>query len=65
MDYGELVDVKLKDVRQITENYLAIPFQAVECRLFNARENKEASAEEAKSFFEALYLCKDYNAKVM
>lgn len=65
VDYGETVEVNLQDIRKITEKFLHVPFQAVECRLFTAVENEEMPVEEAKAFFEEMYLCKDFNAKVM
>lgn len=65
VDYGELVDTKLTALRQISEDFLSVPFQAVECRLFNAKENETVPDSEAKDFFEHRYLCKDFNATVM
>lgn len=64
VDYGEVVDVKLSDVRQIEKDFLQVPFQAVECRLFNAIENVNVDAEEAKEYL--MFYLNGYNpAQVM
>lgn len=65
VDFGEVVNVKLSDVRQIEEEFLQVPFQAVECRLFNAAINDNASLVDAKEYMEFHYMCSNYKAKVM
>lgn len=65
VDYGEVVDVKLSDVREIREEFLQIPFQAVECRLFNVTINDNASPVEAKEYMEFHCMCKNYKAQVV
>lgn len=64
VDYGEVVDVKLSDVRQIEEDFLQVPFQAVECRLFNATVNDSADANDAREYLE-FQLSGFYTAQVM
>lgn len=65
MDYGETIDIKLSDMRQITEDFLQLPFQAVECRLSNAEVDSDADDVVARQFFEERYVCKEFQAKVV
>lgn len=66
VDFGEVVDVNLSDVRQIEEDFLRVPFQAVECRLFNAVANDDAaSADEGRVYMEFSFMCSNYRTKVM
>lgn len=65
VDFGDVVDVKLSDVRQIEEEFLQVPFQAVECRLFNVTINEDSSATEAKEYLEFYHMCSNYKAQVM
>lgn len=64
VDYGEVEEVKLADVRQIEDEFLQVPFQAVECRLFNARENLNVDAESAREYLQ-FHMNDCYVAQVM
>lgn len=64
VDFGELVDLPFTELREITEDFLLLPIQAVQCRMFNVRENEE-TAEEAMEFFEIRYICKNLSATVV
>lgn len=52
VDYGPVVDVSLSDIREIEEDFMQVPFQAVECRLFNASVKENMDVEEAKEYLE-------------
>lgn len=64
VDYGEVVDVKFSDLRQIEQDLLQVPFQAVECRLFNATVNVNADGEEAKEYLQ-FYISSCYTGQVV
>lgn len=64
VDYGEMGEVKLSDVREIQEEFLEVPFQAVECRLFNAVDNPDCNADEAKEYL-VFHTSGWYTAQVM
>lgn len=50
VDYGEVAEVKLSDVREMQEEFAEVPFQAVECRLFNAADNPNCDPSEAREY---------------
>lgn len=64
VDYGDTVNVRFSEVRQIRSELLRVPFQAVECRLFHIDVN-EAAAAECKRFVEFYYTGGIYRAKVV
>jgi hypothetical protein len=51
VDYGYKKRTKLKNLRQMKEDYLYLPFQAVECILSGCQEKSDVSREVSLQFF--------------
>lgn len=51
IDFGETILKKLKYLRQMKEDLLYVPFQAVRCILNDCQEKKDVSKADSKRFF--------------
>ena len=67
VDSGSYVDVTLDDIRRITDAFLKLPFQAIECSLFGLDypEGEKAWTLESCEKFRKLTSNKDLKAKVI
>ncbi|XP_044252636.1 uncharacterized protein LOC123003733 [Tribolium madens] len=65
VDFGCKREKKLKDLRQMKEDLLYVPFQAVECILEGCQEKKDTSKEASQAFFETCMNLKTFKALVV
>ncbi|KAL3273841.1 hypothetical protein HHI36_015267 [Cryptolaemus montrouzieri] len=65
VDYGDVIDVPLKSVRHIQPEYLELPFQAVECILYNYKSKNNLNLKEMDTFFFENMVFRKFSAQVM
>lgn len=65
VDYGDTLTVPLSDLREMLGDFLQLPFQAIECRIYNVRPQRGVSESEGKRFLESLCLSVTFKAKIV
>lgn len=65
VDYGELCQVQAKNIREMNETFLQLPFQAVECYLSNVQEKKNVDQKRAIEFFKENIEYRNFMAHIM
>ncbi|KAK5640721.1 hypothetical protein RI129_009268 [Pyrocoelia pectoralis] len=65
VDYGDTLTVPLSDLREMLGDFLQLPFQAIECRIYNVRPKQGVSESEEKRYLESLCLSDTFKAKVV
>ncbi|EFA08728.1 hypothetical protein TcasGA2_TC006403 [Tribolium castaneum] len=65
VDFGYKREKKLKDLRQMKEDLLYVPFQAVECMLEGCQEKKDAPKNASQTFFDSCMNLKVFKALVV
>ncbi|KAK9883291.1 hypothetical protein WA026_001473 [Henosepilachna vigintioctopunctata] len=65
VDYGDIVDVSLKDIRHIKPEFLEVPFQAVECILYNYKARNDVDIKDVDKFFYDNMFFREFVGQVM
>ncbi|GJQ82490.1 hypothetical protein Trydic_g10083 [Trypoxylus dichotomus] len=65
VDLGDIVDVKMSDLKTITPELLYLPFQAIFCRLYNVKPIEDRNEDESKYYAESHFLCQIFDAEVV
>lgn len=65
VDLGDVVDVKMTELRTMTADFLYLPFQAIFCKLYNVKPIEAQDQIGAKYYTESHFLCQIFDAEVM
>ncbi|CAG9856289.1 unnamed protein product [Phyllotreta striolata] len=65
VDFGELVQCSVSELRKIQAQFLELPFQAVECQIYEYEMSKSCSEDKAKKFFHEHMYFRNFTATVL